>query len=63
MARPVLDALAPGGFLLMRQLNNVRPLPRSWMTSLDFDPTLERELLAADRSFFYSAIRVGRKPQ
>ena len=63
MARPVLDALAPGGYLLVRQLNNVRPLPRSWLTSLDFDPALERELLAADRIFFYSAIRVGHKPQ
>ncbi|MBI5542598.1 MAG: DUF3419 family protein [Deltaproteobacteria bacterium] len=63
MAQPVLNALAPGGYLLVRQLNNVRPLPRCWITELDFDPSLERELLATDRSFFYSAIRVGRKPQ
>lgn len=61
LAQPVLDALAPGGFLLVRQLNNVRPLPRAWMSSLDFDPALERELSATDRSFFYSAVRVGRK--
>lgn len=63
LARPALDALAPGGYLLLRQLNNVRPLPRCWMSELDFDPSLERELIAGDRSFFYSAVRVGRKPQ
>jgi S-adenosylmethionine-diacylglycerol 3-amino-3-carboxypropyl transferase len=61
VAVPVLDNLAPGGFLLVRQLNNVRPLPTAWTRGLDFDPGLERELHAADRSFFYSAIRVGRK--
>lgn len=63
MSQPVLDALAPGGYLLIRQLNNVRPLPRAWVTTLDFDPAVERELSAADRSFFYSAVRVGRKQQ
>ncbi|HEY3452694.1 MAG TPA: DUF3419 family protein [Myxococcales bacterium] len=62
MAGPVLDALAPGGYLLLRQLNNVRPLPRLWITTLDFDPVLERDLQGSDRSFFYSAVRVGRKP-
>lgn len=61
LAAPVLEHLAPGGLLLVRQLNNVRPLPTSWMKALDFDPALERELHALDRSFFYSAVRVGRK--
>ena len=61
LAQPVLENLAPGGFLLVRQLNNVRPLPHPWMKALDFDPGLERELHAVDRSFFYSAVRVGRK--
>jgi S-adenosylmethionine-diacylglycerol 3-amino-3-carboxypropyl transferase len=61
LSGPVLSNLANGGFLLVRQLNNVRPLPRSWMEQLDFDPTLERELAASDRSFFYSSIRVGLK--
>jgi S-adenosylmethionine-diacylglycerol 3-amino-3-carboxypropyl transferase len=62
LAAPVLEHLAPGGFLLVRQLNNVRPLPTLWMKALDFDPALERALHAADRSFLYSALRVGRKP-
>jgi S-adenosylmethionine-diacylglycerol 3-amino-3-carboxypropyl transferase len=61
LAQPVLDNLAPGGLLLVRQLNNVRPLPTVWMRQLDFDPGLERSLHAADRSFFYSAVRIGRK--
>ncbi len=61
LVSPVLDNLAPGGFLLVRQLNNVRPLPTQWMKHLDFDPAFERSLHASDRSFFYSAIRVGRK--
>jgi S-adenosylmethionine-diacylglycerol 3-amino-3-carboxypropyl transferase len=61
IAKPILENLAPGGYLLIRQLNNVRPLPSLWMRELDFDPTVERELLSTDRSFFYSAIRVGKK--
>jgi S-adenosylmethionine-diacylglycerol 3-amino-3-carboxypropyl transferase len=61
LAAPVLEHLAPGGFLLVRQLNNVRPLPTSWVKGLDFDPALERALHSFDRSFFYSAVRVGRK--
>ncbi len=61
LAEPVLANLAPGGMLLVRQLNNVRPLPRLWTSQLDFDPALERELGAMDRSFFYSAIRVGKR--
>lgn len=62
LAAPVLEHLAPGGYLLVRQLNNVRPLPQAWTKALEFDLALERELQAIDRSFFYSAIRVGRKP-
>ena len=61
LAEPVLQHLAPGGYVLVRQLNNVRPLPNAWMKALEFDTALERELAAADRSFFYSSIRVGRK--
>jgi S-adenosylmethionine-diacylglycerol 3-amino-3-carboxypropyl transferase len=61
LAGPVLESLAPGGFLLLRQLNNVRPLPQAWVRTLDFDPALERDLQTRDRSFLYSAIRVGRK--
>ncbi len=61
LSAPVLEHLAPGGLLLVRQLNNVRPLPTSWMEALDFDPALERALHSLDRSFLYSAVRVGRK--
>jgi len=61
LAKPVLEHLAPGGYLLVRQLNNVRPLPHAWLRSLDFAPALERELHAAARRVFYSAIRAGRK--
>jgi S-adenosylmethionine-diacylglycerol 3-amino-3-carboxypropyl transferase len=63
ISKPVLEALAPGGCVLLRALNAVRPLPRAWIGALDFDPNVERELLATDRSFFYSAVRVGRKPR
>lgn len=58
--RSAARVLRPGGCVLVRQLNStvdIRGLP----IDLSWDCELSAALHAADRSFFYVAIHVGRK--
>lgn len=64
-ARTTLDlaaaALKPGGWVLIRQLNSTLDIPRlSEKFTWQHEPA--RRLHAADRSFFYRALHLGRKP-
>ena len=55
-------ALAPGGRVIIRQLNSTLDV-RGAGSMLDWDADWSDELHQADRSFFYRAIHVGRKPR
>ena len=55
------DALRPGGWVLVRQLNSVLEIPRLG-EGLDWQPEEGQALLSRDRSFFYRAIHLGRRP-
>lgn len=58
-ARRLANETRPGTVVLIRQLNNRRPLRRFFAPAFRFDAALGRELLAADRSFFYERILVA----
>jgi len=53
--------LRSGGCVILRQLNSTLDIP-SLPCQLQWDEAWGRELHAKDRSFFYTAIHVGRKP-
>jgi S-adenosylmethionine-diacylglycerol 3-amino-3-carboxypropyl transferase len=53
------EALAPGGMVVLRQLNS-RLDPTALDTGLAWDPALAARLHAADRSFFYTRLHIGR---
>jgi S-adenosylmethionine-diacylglycerol 3-amino-3-carboxypropyl transferase len=55
------SALRPGGWVIARQLNSTLDL-ETLGTGIDWRRDEGKELLARDRSFFYSAIHVGRRP-
>ncbi len=54
------DALRPGGFVIVRQLNSRLEIP-ALERRFDWLGDLSRDLTAADRSFLYRAVLVGRK--
>lgn len=54
-----LEACRPGTHVLIRQLNNQRPLRRFFEPRWRFDDLWGARLRAADRSFFYERIHVG----
>ena len=54
-------ALRPGGLTVIRQLNSSLDVPPLG-TGFEWQPELADELHARDRSFFYRALHVGRKP-
>lgn len=64
-ARKTLDlasaALRPGGWLAIRQLNSTLDI-RALGERIAWEPDLSTRMLAGDRSFFYRAIHVGRRP-
>ena len=49
----------PGAQILIRQLNNQRPLRRFFEPAFEFSDGLSAELLARDRSLFYERFEVG----
>jgi S-adenosylmethionine-diacylglycerol 3-amino-3-carboxypropyl transferase len=53
--------LRSGGCVIVRQLNSTLDIP-SLSSRLQWEETFGRELHAKDRSFFYTAIHIGRKP-
>lgn len=53
-------ALAPGGLLIVRQLNSSLDI-RSFREGLAWLPELSENLLASERSFFYRDLHVGTK--
>ncbi|MCA9803747.1 MAG: DUF3419 family protein, partial [Cyanobacteria bacterium HKST-UBA02] len=53
-------ALAPGGLLIVRQLNSSLDI-RSFREGLAWLPELSENLLASERSFFYRDLHVGIK--
>ncbi|MFN3202057.1 MAG: DUF3419 family protein [Bradymonadia bacterium] len=55
-----LHTLRPGAVVTLRQLNNDRDLAQM-LPGFDFDPQLDDALRAADRSLFYTHIRIGRR--
>ena len=63
-ARATLDAvwnaLRPGGWALIRQLNSTLDIPHLG-SRFEWHAGQSRQLLAQDRSFFYRAIHLGRK--
>lgn len=54
-------ALRPGGATIIRQLNSTVDIPGA-KSEFTWDQTFADSLLRKDRSFFYRAIHVGRKP-
>lgn len=50
-----------GATILIRQLNNTRPVRRFFEPHFMFDDALGQELLQRDRSLFYNRIEVGRR--
>jgi S-adenosylmethionine-diacylglycerol 3-amino-3-carboxypropyl transferase len=64
-ARHTLDlaaaALRPGGCVFIRQLNSTVDV-RGSGAGIDWDAGASAELHARDRSFFYRALHLGRKP-
>ncbi|MBI4575882.1 MAG: DUF3419 domain-containing protein [Planctomycetes bacterium] len=60
-ARHLAFHARPGAVLVVRSLNNDRPLEPYFEPHFAFDRDLGRRLLAADRSLFYGRIRVGRR--
>ena len=58
-ARRLAKETRPGAVVLIRQLNNRRPLQRFFEPAFRFDAALRRRLLADDRSFFYERILVA----
>jgi S-adenosylmethionine-diacylglycerol 3-amino-3-carboxypropyl transferase len=54
------EALVPGGYVLIRQLNSTLDIP-ALGPQLQWLAELGRELHARDRSFFYRFIHVGRR--
>jgi S-adenosylmethionine-diacylglycerol 3-amino-3-carboxypropyl transferase len=64
-ARRTLDraaaALRPGGWVLVRQLNSTLDIP-ALGAGIDWQPGPAAELLARDRSYFYRALHLGRRP-
>ncbi|WP_224241114.1 DUF3419 family protein [Hyalangium gracile] len=58
--RLVRDA-KPGARILLRQLNNQRPLRRFFEPGFVFDDALSASFLARDRSLFYERFEVGTK--
>lgn len=54
-----LHACRPGTHVLIRQLNNQRPIAPFFSPAFRFDDALGAELLARDRSFFYERVLVG----
>ncbi len=58
----LVPVLAPGALVVLRQINNERPLPSSFLGSVEEDEARGRELHASDRSFFYGRVRVWRRP-
>jgi S-adenosylmethionine-diacylglycerol 3-amino-3-carboxypropyl transferase len=53
-------ALKPGGYVLIRQLNSTLDIP-GLGPAFDWQRDQARELHAADRSFFYRDLHLGRK--
>ena len=60
LAAFLAEHLRPGTILLMRQLNNERDLATSFR-GFRFEPVFAQQLLAKDRSLFYSQILVATK--
>lgn len=58
LAGHVATRARPGTVVTWRQLNNDRDLAPLF-PGFDFDPALEAELLAGERSLFYARLRVG----
>ena len=56
-----LAALRPGGWLTIRQLNSTLDI-RALGENIAWEPDLSKRMLSEDRSFFYRAIHVGRRP-
>jgi S-adenosylmethionine-diacylglycerol 3-amino-3-carboxypropyl transferase len=54
-------ALNPGGYVFIRQLNSTLDIG-SLGSKFEWDHTRGSEMLARDRSFFYRALHLGRKP-
>jgi S-adenosylmethionine-diacylglycerol 3-amino-3-carboxypropyl transferase len=48
-----------GAYILIRQLNNTRPIRRFFEPHFEFSDELGQELLQRDRSMFYNKIEVG----
>ncbi len=59
--RALKASTRPGCLLLLRQLNNTRPIHQFFEPQFRFDPELGARLLAEDRSMFYNRIHVGRR--
>jgi S-adenosylmethionine-diacylglycerol 3-amino-3-carboxypropyl transferase len=64
-ARKTLDlamaALRPGGWLTIRQLNSTLDI-QGIGENIAWQSDLSRRMLSGDRSFFYRAVHVGRRP-
>ena len=59
----VLAGTRPGTHVLIRQLNNVRPIERFFAPHFTFDADAGARLGAMDRSLFYNRILVGRRTE
>jgi S-adenosylmethionine-diacylglycerol 3-amino-3-carboxypropyl transferase len=53
------EAARPGSIVLIRQLNNARDVRRFFTPAFEFDDALGNQLLAGDRSLFYTRVHVG----
>ena len=53
-------ALRPGGYTLIRQLNSTLDV-RALGSQFDWDADVSADLHARDRSFFYTALHLGRR--
>jgi S-adenosylmethionine-diacylglycerol 3-amino-3-carboxypropyl transferase len=60
-AQHLANHMRRGAYLLIRQLNNTRPLRAIFSPAFRFDDRLSHELLARDRSLFYNRIEVARR--
>ncbi|HTJ80354.1 MAG TPA: DUF3419 family protein [Polyangiaceae bacterium] len=60
-AEKLRSSLKPGAMLLVRQLNNTRPLRPFFEPDFVFDDALGRSYVLRDRSLFYNRIEVGRR--
>jgi S-adenosylmethionine-diacylglycerol 3-amino-3-carboxypropyl transferase len=54
------EALRPGGYTLIRQLNSTLDIP-ALGPQFDWDVAGAAELHARDRSFFYRSLHLGRR--